>query len=221
MSQSHTERTKKTEETEEDNFANNRNRLSVFRPSLYAEIHNVVASVDLQSRFKLDKVLTTLPPKFPSIDVSYIPENFPGVILKFRNPKVTILLFSSGKIVVTGARNTKIIDDAIETIVKVMREIGYSMKKKPIITIQNIVAASNLTKKVNLELAALLMEHSLYEPEQFPGLIFRMPDPKLVLLVFQSGKLVITGGRNPDHILIAVNRLYDILDEIQAFHQDF
>ena len=86
------------------------------------------------------------------------------------------------------------------------------------IKVQNIVASGNFNNRtINLELASMWLEQSMYEPEQFPGLIYRLPDPKTVLLLFQSGNLVCTGAKTEDQVHEAVRKTYDDLDEIEAF----
>ncbi len=80
-------------------------------------------------------------------------------------------------------------------------------------TIQNIVASINLGGRVHLEEAARSLPRSMYEPEQFPGLIHRMPDPKTVILIFSTGKLVCTGGKTEKDVYRSVNNLHSMLEE--------
>jgi transcription initiation factor TFIID TATA-box-binding protein len=89
---------------------------------------------------------------------------------------------------------------------------------KPNIIIQNIVASGNIQNNIDLEMAADLLDNVMYEPEQFPGLIYRMSDPKVVLLVFASGKLVITGAKSDENVNEAVYKLYDLLDDYALFY---
>jgi transcription initiation factor TFIID TATA-box-binding protein len=81
-----------------------------------------------------------------------------------------------------------------------------------------MVASANLQKKVDLETAADLLENVMYEPEQFPGLIYRMSDPKTVLLLFSSGKIVCTGGKSEKMVYDSVNKLYEVLSEYDLFY---
>ncbi|MHA1206773.1 MAG: TATA-box-binding protein [Candidatus Hodarchaeales archaeon] len=181
---------------------------------MFAEVQNVVASVDLRCKIKLERAASRLP---GDVQVSYIPEQFPGVVVKIKKPKVSILVFSSGKLVVTGAKSVEMIEEAVEVISELLRQAGHNVKHEATITVQNIVASGTLGKRINLELAALLLEHSMYEPEQFPGLIYRMQEPKVVLLLFQSGKLVCTGAKKEEFVYQSIHKIYGILEEIDAF----
>ena len=183
-----------------------------------AEIQNVVATVDLRCKIKLDKAASIM---LADGQVKYIPEQFPGVIVKIKKPKVTILVFSTGKLVVTGAKSAEMILEAVEVISELLRETSHKIVHEVTITVQNIVASGTLGKRINLELAALLLEHTMYEPEQFPGLIYRMQEPKVVLLLFQSGKLVCTGAKKEEYVNQSIQKIYSILTEIDAFEVEF
>ena len=183
-----------------------------------AEIQNVVATVDLRCKINLIKAAGIILADGP---VKYIPEQFPGVIVKIKKPKVTILVFSTGKLVVTGAKSKEMISEAVEVISELLRETSHKIVHDVTITVQNIVASGTLGKRINLELAALLLEHTMYEPEQFPGLIYRMQEPKVVLLLFQSGKLVCTGAKKVEYVDQSIQKIYSILKEIDAFEVEF
>jgi len=129
---------------------------------------------------------------------------------------VSILVFSSGKCVITGARNIKQIDEAVNALSNLLIDIGMQIDENPSVTIQNVVASGNLHDSINLELAALTLETSMYEPEVFPGLIYRMQDPKVVILLFQSGKYVCTGGKREEVIHEAVEKARSILEDVGA-----
>ena len=187
------------------------------KEEIFAEVQNVVASVDLRCKIKLERAASRLP---GDVQVSYIPEQFPGVVVKIKKPKVSILVFSSGKLVVTGAKSVEMIEEAVEVISELLRQAGHNVKHEATITVQNIVASGTLGKRINLELAALLLEHSMYEPEQFPGLIYRMQEPKVVLLLFQSGKLVCTGAKKKEYVYQSIHKIFGILEEIDAFEAD-
>ncbi len=146
----------------------------------------------------------------------YSPEQFPGLVLRIPKPKTATLIFSSGKMVCTGAKSEKEVRKAVNTIINLLRNHSIEVKGEPIIEIQNIVASANLKALVDLERAAYLLENSMYEPEQFPGLIYRMDGPKVVLLIFSSGKVVCTGARKEEEVQEAINKLYDKLDQLQA-----
>jgi len=103
--------------------------------------------------------------------------------------------------------------EAVKTVVQRLRKGGIKIKKDAKVTIQNIVASINLGGKIHLEKAARTLPRSMYEPEQFPGLIHRMLDPKTVILLFASGKLVCTGGKNEKDVFRSVNNLHNMLEE--------
>ena len=150
-----------------------------------------------------------------------MPQHQPAVwrvVLKIKKPKISSLVFSSGKLVLTGAKSTEMVHDGVNQMIKILRTVGTKITEEPEIIVQNIVASGHFNHRtINLELAALWLEHSMYEPEQFPGLIYRLAEPKTVLLLFQSGNLVCTGAKTEDQVRQAVENTYNTLDEINAF----
>ncbi len=170
-------------------------------------IENVVASATIDQ--KLD--LKDIQKKFP--DVEWNPEQFPGAVFRLKTPKTATLLFSTGKMVCTGSKSEEMARKAVKTVVQKLRKGGIKIKKEASVTIQNIVASINLGGKVHLEEAARTLPRSMYEPEQFPGLIHRMLDPKTVILIFSSGKLVCTGGKTEKDVYRSVNQLHNLLEE--------
>ena len=180
-------------------------------------IQNVVASINLFTTIDLVTAYQTLIDD-DDLFVSYNPETFPGLILKIKKPKISSLVFSSGKLVLTGAKSTDMVHDGVNQMIKILRTVGTKITEDPEIIVQNIVASGHFNHRtINLELAALWLEHSMYEPEQFPGLIYRLAEPKTVLLLFQSGNLVCTGAKTEDQVRQAVENTYNTLDEINAF----
>ena len=155
------------------------------------KIENVVATVVAKIEEKID--LNVIARKFT--DVEYNPERFPGLIMRISEPKATLLIFSTGKMVVTGLRDASqaasVVEDAINRIRKCKINIS-----DPVIIIQNIVASGDLKCSVDLNMATVVMEYTMYEPEVFPGLIYRMQDPHSVFLIFSTGRIVCTWGKN-------------------------
>lgn len=135
------------------------------------------------------------------------------MVLRLNRPKTATLIFSSGKMVCTGAKSESEVKKAVGSIIKLLKQHGIDIKNEPIVEIQNIVASANLKTAVDLERAAFQLENAMYEPEQFPGLIYRMNDPKVVLLIFSSGKVVCTGAKKEEEVKEAVNKIYNILKE--------
>ncbi|MHA2369152.1 MAG: TATA-box-binding protein [Candidatus Hodarchaeales archaeon] len=179
-------------------------------------IQNVVASVDLFLKINLEKAAQGL---VYFSEVSYIPEQFPGLVVKIKDPKTSALVFSSGKMVITGAKSADEIHDAVMTLREMLKDgitSAPSQPKKPLIEVQNVVASGNIGCRINLELAALLLDNSMYEPEQFPGLIYRIPSPKTVLLLFQSGNIVCTGAKKEEYVLRAVKTVREDLEMVDA-----
>jgi len=120
--------------------------------------------------------------------------------------------------VCTGAKSEAEVYRAVKSIMKLLKKHGMPIKGEPIVKIQNIVASANLRAEVDLEKAAFLLENSMYEPEQFPGLIYRMTEPRVVLLIFSSGKCVCTGAKKEKEVEIAVNKVYQKLKELEVLY---
>lgn len=178
------------------------------RPEM--RIENIVATVIFEHQLDLDLIEQGVS------NIEYNPDQFPGLILRLDSPKVTALIFRSGKMVVTGAKKTSDLIKAVKKILRMFLKSGVSISGKPRIQIQNIVASANLGMEVLLEKAAYLLENTMYEPEQFPGLIYRLVDPKVVLLIFSSGKMVITGAKSEEEVEKAVNHTYKTLLDLNC-----
>jgi transcription initiation factor TFIID TATA-box-binding protein len=182
--------------------------------SFEIEIQNVVASVTINQRFDLIEILKVFR------NAEYNPKRFPGLVIRIKQPKAAILIFSSGKMVCAGTKSEAQAKKAVYKIIEDLKDKGIKVVAEPEITIQNMVASANLQKNVDLEAAADLLENIMYEPEQFPGLIYRMRDPKTVLLIFTSGKLVCAGAKNEDIINESVIKLHEILDDYDLFYSN-
>lgn len=170
-------------------------------------IENVVASASINQTVDLNQITRSFS------DVEYHPDQFPGLVFRLKVPKTATLIFSSGKMVCTGAKSEEQAVKAVKTVVQKLRKGSIDIRNDPIIDIQNIVASASLGGKVHLEEAARQLPKSMYEPEQFPGLIHRMADPKTVILLFASGKLVCTGAKKETEVYRAVNNLHVTLEQ--------
>jgi transcription initiation factor TFIID TATA-box-binding protein len=170
-------------------------------------IENVVASATVDQ--KID--LVNITKKFP--DTEYHPDQFPGLVFRIKTPKTATLIFRTGKMVCTGAKSEEMAKNAVKTVVQKLRKGGIKIKKDAVITVQNIVASGSLGGKIHLEQAARKLPRSMYEPEQFPGLIHRMVNPKTVLLLFASGKLVCTGAKKESDVYKSVHNIHALLEE--------
>ena len=173
------------------------------------KIENIVASASIGKDIDLSEVKTALEP-----DVTFNREQFPGLVFKLKDPKTAALIFSSGKLVCTGAKSIENSKIAINKTVDLMRSVDTDIPEEFEIKIQNIVASASLNSTLNLEAVALELEDTEYEPEQFPGLVYRLTDPKVVLLLFGSGKVVCTGAKTRSDAKLGVERAYDRLKEL-------
>jgi transcription initiation factor TFIID TATA-box-binding protein len=171
------------------------------------KIQNVVASATLNQRVDLNAIVKSFP------GVEYRPEQFPGLVFRIRRPKTATLIFNSGKMVCTGAKSEKEARRAVMSVIKELRKGGIIIISKPELKIQNIVASASLGGKVDLEQAVSKLVKTMYEPEQFPGLIYRMNEPKTVILIFASGNLVCTGAKKEQDVHDAVHKLHESLEE--------
>ncbi len=177
-------------------------------------VENVVATATLDQKLDLIAIMKVFR------NVEYRPKKFPGLVFRLKRPKTATLIFTTGKMVCTGAKSEKLARSAIKKVVKELKNNGIIILGKPIIVIQNIVASANLHGKIDLEMAADIMENVMYEPEQFPGLIYRMAEPKVVILIFASGKLVCTGGKSAEMVDVAVAKLHGILEDFDLIYND-
>jgi transcription initiation factor TFIID TATA-box-binding protein len=167
------------------------------------EIVNVVASTGIGQEINLKQATLALE------GADYDPKRFPGLVYRTKDPKTAALIFRSGKIVCTGAKSIDDVYKGLENVFQSLRNIGIDVKGTPEIKVQNIVASANLHSALNLNAIAigLGLENIEYEPEQFPGLVYRLSEPKVVVLLFGSGKLVITGGRKLEDAANAVDQI--------------
>ncbi|MCS7145225.1 MAG: TATA-box-binding protein [Nitrososphaerota archaeon] len=176
-------------------------------PEPTIEIQNVVASVTLNQRLDLNAIQNAFP------EAEYKPAQFPGLVFRLAKPKTATLIFSSGKMVCTGAKSEEEAVKAVKIVVKLLKKENFLIREEPIIEIQNIVASIDLHGRINLIQAAQALENVMYEPEQFPGLIYRMSTPKVVILMFASGKLVCTGAKFEKEVYEAIRILRNELIE--------
>lgn len=172
-------------------------------------VENVVASTDLGFEIDLESLGNDLD------GVSYDPDQFPGLVYRTTNPKATALLFRSGKVVCTGAQSKPDVNKALNALYDELNELGMEFDR-PEFDVQNIVTSADLDATLNLNAIAigLGLENVEYEPEQFPGLVYRLDSPAVVVLLFGSGKLVITGGKNPDDAPQALEKVYEQLNDL-------
>ncbi len=173
------------------------------------EVVNIVISSSLDHDIPLEKMAATLS------NTEYNPEQFPGLVLRIKEPKTSALIFSSGKIVCTGARNLDEVRQSLRKIVKTLEKINIKIKKEPEISIQNMVAAGSIGMDLNLNVLAMKLDNVEYEPEQFPGLVYKIPSVNSTFLLFSNGKIVCTGTKSEEAVHKAVEKLIENLKKVK------
>ncbi len=177
------------------------------------QIQNVVAVASHDQKFDLLSIMKVFR------NVEYRPKRFPGLVFRLKRPKTATLIFTSGKMVCTGAKSEKMAHRAIEKVVRELKKEGIIILGKPRIKVENMVASADIHGKVDLEAAAEFLDNIMYEPEQFPGTVYRMKEPKVVILIFSSGRLVITGAKREKQVHEAAVKIRGILLENGLIYQ--
>lgn len=165
------------------------------------EVVNIVVSTALEHDIPLERMAATLP------NTEYNPEQFPGLVIRIKEPKTSALIFSSGKVVCTGARTIEKVHESIKKIIKSLEKINVNITIEPKVTIQNIVASGSVGMDLNLNVLAMKLDNTEYEPEQFPGLVYKLPAAKATFLLFSNGKIVCTGTKSVDQVHAALDKL--------------
>ncbi len=173
------------------------------------KVVNIVVSSSLGHDIPLEKMAATLS------NTEYNPEQFPGLVIRIKEPKTSALIFSSGKIVCTGARSMDKVEESIQKIIKSLEKIGIKIKIKPEIKIQNIVASGTVGMDLNLNTLAMKLDNTEYEPEQFPGLVYKLAEAKATFLLFSNGKVVCTGTKSEEEVHEALGKLIENLNKIK------
>ena len=180
------------------------------------KVENIVASTIFAEKLDLDVISQSLE------ETEYEPEQFPGLVYRMKDPKTATLLFSSGKANCTGAKNLEDVRKTINIIADKLKKLGISIyeKKDLKITVQNMVVTADLGGDLNLSEVAVTfgLENVEYEPEQFPGLVYRVKEPRVVILLFGSGKIVCTGARKTEDASASVENLSNKLTTLGLLH---
>jgi len=160
------------------------------------KIENIVASGAIADSIDLEVISTNI------VNCELNTKRFPGAVYRMQDPKIASLIFSSGKVVLTGIRNNDALETGLKLIIAKMKEAGITCFDEPRVAVTNIVCSYDIGNKINLNkvVMTLSLENIEYEPEQFPGLVYRIADPKIVALIFSSGKIILTGGKNMEDI---------------------
>jgi transcription initiation factor TFIID TATA-box-binding protein len=180
------------------------------RPEDSLKIENIVASAKVSDFLDLPTLASKIK------DAEYNKKRFPGVVLRMQDPKIAALVFGSGKVVLTGAKSIDSLSRGLEILGNQLRALNISIPDALTYKIQNIVTSADLGAPINLNKIAVgfNLEMIEYEPEQFPGLVYRLEDPKVVVLLFGSGKLIITGGKQPEDAKRAVQKILSDLKNL-------
>ena len=165
------------------------------------KIQNIVATASLGKPVPLTKLARTQP------NTEYNPETFPGLVLRIKEPKSAVLVFSSGNLVCTGTKSIQQVRKVIDAVIKQLKKISVNITIQPKITVQNIVASGTINLKLNLNFLALELKNTEYEPEQFPGLVYKLMEPNATFLLFSNGKLVCTGTKNKQQLEFSMDQL--------------
>ncbi|MEK6914282.1 MAG: TATA-box-binding protein [Nanoarchaeota archaeon] len=174
-----------------------------------SKIQNIVATTSLGKDVPLTKLAKTIS------NTEYNPEQFPGLVLRIKEPKSAVLVFSSGNLVCTGTKSINQVKEVIEQVIKILRKINVNVTDKPKITVQNIVASGNIDMMLNLNFLSLELENTEYEPEQFPGLVYKLENPPATFLLFSNGKLVCTGTKNNQQLKDSMAQLVATLKKAE------
>ncbi len=158
------------------------------------KVQNIVATTSLGKEVSLTKLARS------QSNTEYNPEQFPGLVLRIEKPKSAVLVFSSGNLVCTGTKSVAQVKEVIKAVIKQIGKIGVKITQQPKITVQNIVASGSIKLNLNLNVLALQLENTEYEPEQFPGLVYKLDEPTATFLLFSNGKLVCTGTKNKQQL---------------------
>ncbi|MGV8168659.1 MAG: TATA-box-binding protein [Candidatus Nanoarchaeia archaeon] len=181
-----------------------------FDPHKNITVVNIVVSSSLEHDIPLEKMAATLS------NTEYNPEQFPGLVIRIKDPKTSALIFSSGNIVCTGARSLEKVDESIKKIIESLEKIGIKIKIKPKINVQNIVASGSIGMDLNLNTLAMKLDNTEYEPEQFPGLVYKLMEAKATFLLFSNGKIVCTGTKSEEMVHKAIDMLLINLNKVKG-----
>jgi len=183
--------------------------LEELKKGLDIRVVNIVVSSSLEHSVPLEKMAATLS------NTEYNPEQFPGLVIRIKEPKTSALIFSSGNIVCTGAKTLDEVRGSINKIKETLKKLNINITIEPEIHIQNMVASGSINMDLNLNTLAMKLDNTEYEPEQFPGLIYKLGGKtgaeKATFLLFSNGKIVCTGTKSEAEVYEAVHMLIDIL----------
>jgi transcription initiation factor TFIID TATA-box-binding protein len=170
-------------------------------------VQNVVASTEIDQQLALDEVAGDL------ANATYAPETGPGLTYRSTASDTTVQCFRTGTLIAMGASSRAAVHGSLCHFLTRLSDLGISVPDTPDITIVNMVFTADLGTTLTLDAVAIGLDlaRTEYEPEQFSGLIYRPPDLAVVILVFATGKLVITGTTDP---ALAATALTDLAAQL-------
>jgi len=181
----------------------------LFMAKFDVKIENIVASITIGKPIPIANLLEK------NEEIEYEPEQFPGLVYRMKQPKAAALIFNSGKIICTGSRSMEDLQRAVRKILQLLRSAGVNARN-PKINIENVVGSTKFKGEIDLNELAWELENSEYEPEQFPGLVYRKDKPKVAFLIFRSGKVICTGGKSIEEVKREIKNLYNMLKKSKA-----
>jgi transcription initiation factor TFIID TATA-box-binding protein len=181
--------------------------------TILIRIQNIASTANIGVRLDLKQIALR------ARNTEFNPRRFGAVIMRLREPKATALIFSSGKLCITGVKSTHNATLACKKFAYIIERVGFQPKDFLDFKVQNVVGTADCGFPIRLE--GLVYAHSAfasYEPELFPGLIYRLVSPRVVFLIFVSGKIVITGAKKESDLSTALTKLYPVLVEFKKVH---
>ncbi len=170
------------------------------------KVQNMVAAASLGVDLDLYSIARELD------NVEYEPEQFPGAIFKLEEPKTSLLLFKNGKIICAGAKSEEEIEKAIKKAFKAIKPYVKGGKRPKLnYQVVNIVSSASLGVDLDLYSIARELDNVEYEPEQFPGAILKLKEPKITLLLFKNGKVICAGATSESQARKAIKKAYELI----------
>jgi len=178
--------------------------------TILIRIQNISSTADLGVRLDLKQIALRCR------NTEFNPRRFAAVVMRLREPRATALIFASGKMCVTGTKSTHNSSLAAMRFAYIIGRVGFKCQQFLAFKVQNVVGTADVGFPIRLE--GLVYAHSMfasYEPELFPGLIYRLVDPRVVFLIFVSGKVVITGAKTEADLSRALTKIFPTLLEFK------
>jgi len=172
-----------------------------------------VASAIFKQTFDLNAIVNAFPKN------TEFKNHFPGLVFTLKKPKTTMLIFRAGKMICTGGKGEDEARRAILRAVQKLKRGGINVAAKPEIQITNIVASAGLNGVIDLDRlysSEWKGGKIMFEPEQFPALIYRWENPKVVFLIFSTGRVVCAGAKKETDVYEALENLQRRLEESEV-----